>query len=262
VANNWFDLMQHVFFSHIPKTGGVSIRSAIAGQVPAELMNPAHVASFIQDTDWPKIQQYRFSFAHVPLYLKAILPSPLFTFTFLRDPIDRVISSYNHMLRHEGEEHRLILENKLDILDCLDHPYLRNPLINMMTRYLGCSIDLRKAEGNVEHMLAAHACAIGEPPDEFTFQRAVKRLKEIDFVGLTETLDDDLPRLMTILGLPNTNVPRENRDSNEVTTAMPRAVLTPELAAIIAKYNAYDVELYQRAREGLAPSANPNQNIA
>jgi hypothetical protein len=241
--------MDHVLFVHIPKTGGVSIQSVIRKQVPEELINPAPVASFIQDTDWSRIQQYRFFFTHTPIYIRNLLPSPLFTFTFLRNPIDRVISSYNHMLRHDGPEHRMIVQEKLAVIDCLEQETLRYPFQNMMTRMLGTDIDLRLVWDNVDHVMAAHTCAMSTTPDEFTFRRAVAQLDKIDFVGLTKNIDQDCGLLLAQLKLRVVPVPRENAGSIAIDKELPQAVRTPEVEAAIASHNGYDLELYRCAQE-------------
>src|SRR5215213_5038746 len=91
--------MKHVLFLHIPKTGGISIEKMIRDSVPADTINPASVNDTLGETDWSRAHEYRFFFTHAPIYVRDLIPKPVFTFTFLRHPLRRAISAYNHILR-------------------------------------------------------------------------------------------------------------------------------------------------------------------
>ena len=91
-------------FLHIPKTAGTTLMSILDRQYPAESIYSfgadahASVAQFkaMDDESRAKIQLLR---GHMAYGLHEFLPAPAVYFTVLRDPVARVISTYNFILR-------------------------------------------------------------------------------------------------------------------------------------------------------------------
>lgn len=240
--------MDHVLFVHVPKTGGMSVQAFIKqhdGPVA-----PAPVADFIKQTDWTKIDQYKYFFSHTPLYVRRILPQPLFVFTFLRDPVERAISAYNHILRAPAvETHKIIVADRLDLPAAMRHPRIAVWLNNVATRILGSEVDLRPVAGDVEALERVNTLVWETEADDFTFGRALDRLSRLDFVGFTERFEQDSRRLALLLRLPIGEIPRRNGRPHDYPWPMPLAVRSPDAEEAVRRHSGYDCRLYDEARK-------------
>lgn len=238
--------MEHVLFLHVPKTGGRSVSALIRNA--DERCNPANPARFLQDTDWTATRSFRYFFSHAPLYVRQILPVPLFVFTFLRDPVDRAISQYNAILRARATRYNdIVLGQRLSFDDALTHPEMRGGLSNIATRLLGSELDLRALYPDVDLMLAANIATLATPADAFTYRRALKRLGEIDFVGFTERMEADCRALAMRLGIAFETVPHEGRVPEIFDWPLPKAVRCSEVEAAVERHSFFDCRLYEAA---------------
>jgi hypothetical protein len=136
--------MQKVLFIHIPKTAGTSIASMFYKSVPIEEINPVAPDSTILSTDWENADKYKYFFTHLPVYVRSIIPGESkFMFTFVRDPIDRARSAYNHIRRTPHHRaHVPIVRDNVSFEESLTHPELWPDTSNVMTRTLGLDLDL------------------------------------------------------------------------------------------------------------------------
>ncbi len=245
--------MKHVLFLHVPKTAGISIHTMISQHDGP--LNPAHQTYFIEQTDWASVETYKYFFSHAPLYVRRVLPQPLFVFTFLRDPVDRIVSAYNHMLRAPGDaSHEVIVEKRLDVAGALTHPLPSVWLTDAATRLFGADIDLRPVLADRELMTKAHKLAWETKADEFTYRRALARIAELDFVGFTERMQDDCRRLAELLGFTIDSVPVENVKPADYPWPLPVAVRSPEIEDAVRQHSMFDVRLYEAARKAFWPA--------
>jgi hypothetical protein len=240
--------VKHVLFVHIQKTGGISIQAMIRRHDGPT--NPAYVSNFVGETDWTTVSQYKYHFTHGLLCIRELLPRPLFVFTILRDPVDRAISLYNHYLRMHGERvHEVIIGERLDFAAALTHPELSSSLTNAATRILGTEVDVRAAWPNASAMSLAERWALQVPPDEGTYQRALENLKQLDFVGFTERLEEDARDLAALLRFEVDEVPRANAEPEDYPLPLPRAARSAEAEAAVRLHSAFDCRLYDEARK-------------
>ena len=239
-----------VFFMHIPKTGGVSVETFLRSLVNPDEVAPYPRTELVANSGEPGFTQYRYFFAHSPAYIAQLLPRPLFKFSWLRDPVDRSISAYNHILRHPDHRwHQRLIAETSDFESFLDHPRLRLHLVDVMTRYFGLDVNLLSYAENRQEADIVSKWIQTTLPDKHAFARAKDRLLEFDFIGFCERMERDCRTLAELLGLPSTiPVPHVNSDPSGE-TVRPRAQRTPELEKLIAKQSRYDIELYQFARE-------------
>jgi hypothetical protein len=151
-------------------------------------------------------------------------------FTFLREPIDRVMSGYYMFLR-QGK-----IPSDLTI-DRFVQTYLR-PGCNMQTAYLSgylleCFLQDRLPER--------------EAFTEALLQKAKDNLARHAVVGLTERFDESLLLLQQAYGWHWRNLlyARENVGHNR----KPREVLSDASRRVVVQYNELDLELYRYARQ-------------
>lgn len=259
--------MEHVLFLHIPKTGGQSLTALFKSA--DERCNPANPSRFLQETDWTSANSMRFFFSHAPLYVRQILPTPLFVFTFLRNPVDRMISHYNHILRSRNTKHyEIIVGERLGLIDALSHPDVTGELNNFATRLLGLDLNLGAVFPDVDLMLVANSTTLATAADEFIYRRALKRLGEINFVGFTERFEVDCRALAAQLDIDRQTIPFEGMTPDDFDCPLPKAVRCPEVEAAVEKHSFFDCRLYDRARsffwshEGASPKSSAREHFS
>lgn len=222
-----------VVFIHIPKTAGMTLKSIVTRQhhagefallykerirqsVDAFVAVPADVRS-----------RYRFVLGHVGYGLHEFLPQPVTYATFLRDPIERIISYFYYVLRRP--DHFLHeTARKLGLRD-FARSEATAKLTNGQTKYLA-ELDAQDATAE-------------------TLECAKRHLEErFAVVGLMEQFDVSLLLLRRVAGWGMPWYDREN-----VTRDRPRLSEIPNDALeAIVEHNRLDLELYRWARERFA----------
>lgn len=107
--------MRPVVFLHIPKTAGQSVHAYLENSYPLEKICPARDNSLLNSMSILKIRSYTVFSGHLDWALLDCLQTKAFTFTILRDPIERILSFY-FFLRRQA---RLCGEDELK------HPHAR-----------------------------------------------------------------------------------------------------------------------------------------
>ena len=195
--------MQKVLFIHIPKTAGTSIASMFYRAVPIEEINPVAPDSTILFTDWKNADKYKYFFTHLPVYVRSIIPGESkFMFTFVRDPIDRARSAYNHIRRAPHHRaHVPIVRDNVSFEESLTHPELWPDTSDVITRTLGLDLDLSTSLDDPQKMFAMDWAAVHKKPDDSMYLRARNRVDtEFDFIGFADRLGDDMQALGNLLG--------------------------------------------------------------
>jgi len=142
------------------------------------------------------------------------------------------------------------------------HPPGRRPLDpDVQTRLLGLTIDFDKlynefTSGRIdqaEYYSRIQALA-QEQVDESSLETAKERLKTLDFIGFTDTFDQDAPALFAMLGKPCPPVIRANQTPSQFKK---RDKYTEEELALVASLNRLDCQLYAFAKELAAQRRQP-----
>lgn len=245
-----------IFFIHLAKTGGATIESMLR-----ETYGDENVCPFIYDNEFLEHDDahlsYRVFVGHNPYFVSQVLPKPVFIFTFLRKPVDRVISAYNHLRRDTAHQfHELLGASGDFVKDFVENPHL--PLArNAQTRFLGADADFAAAMRAVQRgdtdaaeiykqiIAARHAKPMAE-----AFETACGRLARMNFVGITERFDESIRILFSLLGssygsaIPVLNqAPDQNR--------LDLKDLSAEQLQATADANSYDARLYEVAQRRL-----------
>jgi hypothetical protein len=260
-------------FVHIPRTGGGTLSTAISKNYSPQ-KGPGNFQKSPEKTRaglenivskggfWQAVGD------HVPygLYLRYLPPDTRYL-TILREPVDRVLSHYHfhaqagdppgsggarklrniwqELTKHgrieagEGDEAVVLPEDTEFSLEeglRLDIPIYNN----FMTRFLWGGESL-----------------FGElPPD--AAERAKKNIEGFFFVGLRERLDESIILLGRQLGAGL--MPYHLRHVSA--KRPPLAETSDELRALVAEHNAFDLELYEFARQRFEETAPPPEELA
>lgn len=198
-------------FVHIPKVAMSSIRGALA----------AHAAG-VPEVDVARARSLVRSVAH--RYVREAYPAEIaelsrscFTFAFVRNPLDRLVSAYTNKMSSDVEIDKSLFENLGLPLDVSFEDFVRTVA--------------EAPEDRDGHVRSQHT---------FIYDR---RGPIVDFVGRFERLQSDWQALMGRLGLPP--LPHRNRSAH----AGAEATYTPALARVAAERYARDIELFGYGEE-------------
>jgi len=210
-----------VFFMHIPKTGGTSLRHKLTLRFSDSQVYPNQELmrrfgeryprfNELEVEDYERMQSARLVIGHYPITLKNRLPGDCKAITFFRDPVQRSISNLLHIYMH-GKTYTSSLE------DVFEH---HSKAI--------CNYQTRQMSGNWSVPVI----------EEDSLEAAVRNLELIDCVCLTEQFDASLDKIGSLL--------RVSMGRNIILNKHPleQPAVTPELMEKIISSNSLDQVLY------------------
>jgi hypothetical protein len=219
-------------FIHLPKAAGTSVlqflRRTLGEPDVLYMHGPgAHTHASLEYL----ITRYRALVGHFEVSnISQWMFENVFMFTFLRDPVDRVLSNYYYYrnVQHVRVVDEIIRAREMDLLSLLRTCDVSRP--NIWSNWQTFALS------GAEHSTFAPGTIL-EP--------AKRTLDRLDFVGFFESLREDARRLSEICGwdpeipLPMANVtPRRGS----------RTDLDPETLELIRELNRDDIELYGYAK--------------
>jgi len=241
-----------VAFLHLPKTGGITLIKYLQEYL---LRLPLiHLQCTCDFLDGPQNSEgSRLVAGHYFYPLLEILGRPLYSITFLRDPVQRAISAYQYILRNPGHPlHPQLSRARIGA----PSQFVTDNLFsfhgaNMMTRMLGADYDLRSVVDRIHKrtISAEEGKAIIDwmekrPCDAGVLNRAMIRLERMSFLGLTEHWRASLELLCRSIEAP---VPAELFRENaapEPDLAARNALSKDEVEAV-REANRFDEILYR-----------------
>jgi hypothetical protein len=199
-----------VFF-HTPKSGGSTVNELIVNS--GVYNRPFHgrtILNYIVETP-EKMSKYDFFSGHITHDCLPLLPSNFFGFTFLRQPINRVMSLYSYfremdlaytdLLSDRIQVEAISLAKELTIMGWLINDS-RNPFVSVLT-------ENSVARQFVPSSFFDHNNAAAPEVIVSTFKKFINT--HCQFVGFQETFFQDIYRLFDILSLPKpTTIPLLN----------------------------------------------------
>jgi hypothetical protein len=232
-----------VAFVHIPKTAGGTVKGMISAAASGPKIIDSGNFFRTEELSSGKIEQKLTSAArsrvdavtigHVPYGVyRRRLPAGTRYITFLREPVDRVVSHfYRHVMNWDGgAKVRFAGVDSLErALTDTDLPEIRNlqpALNNLQTR-----------------CLCWDPSPLGRLP-ESALDEAKAHLREFAFVGIQEQFTESLVLLQRALGLPLQ--PNTDRHVNLYRPSVDD--IDPKERQLIEECNSFDLELYRYAR--------------
>jgi hypothetical protein len=224
-----------VFFLHVPKTAGTSLRRVFEHHYPP----PGLVLLYppFDDVDLERVRVELRSggkvvYGHLTFAIREALGVPGKFVTLLRHPVERVASYFRHNLGHANSEHHEVAQSGITLAEFVDRR-ITHETNNHMTR-----------------ILAGHP---GRDPldDDRVLERALHNLEnEFLFAGLAERFDESLHIMGDRLGWTTPfpePIPRLN-----LSPVHSPAEPDPTARDIILRHNRLDLALYEAVERGLA----------
>lgn len=221
-----------LIYPHIPKTAGTTMMGILEQNYNSgfyRVMNQGNYRDWLREPrsvrDATTCLQGHFTYG-----VHKHISRPYQYITFLRDPIERVISFYYYV--RDKNSHRLSkLFNKTSLATIIESRWYA-ATSNDMTRFIAGRNDIGINP------------PIGEmSPDDLAL--AKRHLKGFTAIGFVETFDEDLQTFAEKFGW--TNIEYQSELVHH--TRPHKAEMPPATIALIERYNKQDLELYAYARE-------------
>ena len=224
-------MKQPFFFLHIPKTAGTTMNAVLDDNFDQSRIFDLYTddqRERLRETTYEDLAQYDLVRGHVFIVnFEDILdgPIPFNMFTFLRDPVKRVISEY-HFLKSWPKSHlyRFLNDNDISLTEYVtsNRPELRMRGRNSMVNSLS---------------------GVGHATIEDGLEAAWHHLKDRFFCfGILERFDESLLMLNNYLKFDRCFYERQNVHAKRA-----HYPVSPAEVALIEEHNQADIALYDRA---------------
>jgi len=225
---------------HIPKTAGTTIRMILEDDEKVKLLSvyPGE-KHYTQLSDIKKmdLKDYDIIYGHINFGIHNLAKIDDFKYiAFLRNPVDRIISYYNHVMYNDPN-----FKNKpISLIKFLNRP--DKQVYNHQVRVIS-GIDFDKFHCN-----------------DKIFEKAVENLKKYFLmVGITEEFDKSLILLYYFLNKETPGYVKENVSTKKIFTKESLSIYEIDKIRLL---NTYDLALYQEAKRLLNQKINElNINI-
>jgi len=183
-------------FSHIPRTGGTSLRNFVARGVDHALsLDALSDLAFRRDAE---LLDYDFIATHCGHAIFERLPEAR-RVTILRDPVERIVSMYHH-LRERGDDVSSASQFARS-LSLRDFVSLTNPAVTVAVE-----------NAQVWHLLhdknLVFRNRFSAKSDHQKVDAALNNLSTYDIVGFHDRLDETFTKVADVIGIADTQYPR------------------------------------------------------
>lgn len=226
-----------IIFLHIPKTAGTSLRQIVKKEYPRGqcLFIYSHTPAYLAAAR-RKLPRARAVYGHISYGIHEILGVEARYVTFLRHPVRRVLSFYNHQARKRDAEFHRQVKAGMSLVEMLESGIchqVNNHMVRIISGYQGTApvydtAVLEKAAANMaQHFL---------------------------FVGVVEHLATSVKRLGRRLEFRKRHrIPRRNVNLNPLSR-----LIDERTRAAIEHHNRLDLMLYEQVERSFREAADQN----
>lgn len=217
-----------LYYCHIPKTAGRTVRSILDDQFHYDEVCPATVARQIPPIAPSELQKYRLFRGHlVTINLPELLPGKTIIKTAtLREPVSQMVSYYEYIRRNPTDTHYDKVIN-LSLDEFITHGPVRH---NIQTYYIA-----KTTQFEIDHL-----------SDPEIFEIAKAGLNQFAFVGSIERFQESLFLLSYIFSWrPILN----SRKENVAPSRQPYEDVPPATLVLIQDSTRFDQDLYRYAED-------------
>lgn len=240
--------MQPLYFLHIHKTAGTSLNSFIQRHFSTdEILYEASVWPELWNADHGKFQRAKFLRGHLGInFVKLFRRAPRII-TFLRHPVDRVLSHYNHYRTYrESMLAKIVQDEQLSIRDFVTDARTLRVVRNYQTRNIGLDLPVE--------FFWKHPSMEYLPSDTFNellndeiYDKAANNLQTFDFVGIVEHYQLSLCCLCRIFNWkPDFEIEHMRKTGRDK-----QPTVSSEVRAIIERETDLDNRLYESGKSNL-----------
>jgi len=226
-----------LLYLHIPKAAGGSVESYFQALFP-----PEQVADTVYLLEHDRVPScIRFACSHFWYGIHERCDGPFEYITFLRHPVDRLLSAYFFM-RRMPSYHGVYIKPGMTLLEFARSRF-GFALDNLQTRML---VPELACKGVNNHMVEAwRMCGKDLPVTEAHFQQACDTLRSFAVVGLVERFNDSMNYLRHRYNLP----PVEHTPNTRKTKDRPPLQdLSLSISGELDALNSFDLRLYDFAQ--------------
>ena len=233
-----------LFFMHIPKTAGMSMRAYLNDQYSPSVSCPATTWPAVLRLERP-IDTYRLVQGHFQYNLRAALQPGTKVVSVVREPLTRTLSALSHLRRDPAFHADHAIAKDLSVKQILRTPYLMRRQQNVQAAAFCASARAETVMTNLRQGTPDFDAAALE--DKPSLPLALERAGQIEFLGSTGNLWLLLHQMSESLALhPAAGLPLINNAPGQALTP---DMLDAEDLELLRSYNQIDIPLYERCLE-------------
>ncbi len=222
------------YLIHIPKSAGMSLQALVRRRYKKKNELRLIYTQKENDEGFDDHDDLKIVMGHYRFGFHKYNPRPYKYHTFLRNPLDHILSHYYYIQDHP-EKFEFLESEELSLMEFAQSPYGNN----LQTRFIS-GIDSIK--GKERECLYVAKCNL---------------VKKFETIGLTEEFDRSILLLAKNLNWPIAYYTFENKGKAKVK----RKALTQKEKANLESLLKYDIELYAFAKELYRNQLNKNPEI-